>query len=81
MFYTLLAELQPPVVRAAVFGILLCVAAWTGRRGVAFNSLAAAALIVLAINPADLFRPGPQLSFLAVITLVWIGQWSLIRRR
>ena len=81
VFYTLLAELQPPVVRAAVLGILLCVATWTGRRGVAFNSLAAAALIVLAINPVDLFRPGPQLSFLAVITLVWVGQWSLKRRR
>jgi competence protein ComEC len=80
LVYTLLAEMQPPVVRAAVFGILLCVAAWTGRRGAAFNSLAAAALIVLAINPADLFRPGPQLSFLAVMTLVWIGQRWVIRR-
>jgi competence protein ComEC len=79
VFYTLLAELQPPVVRAAVFGILLCIAAWTGRHGVAFNSLAAAALVVLAINPADLFRPGPQLSFLAVMTLVWIGRWSLLQ--
>ncbi len=81
VFYTLLAELQPPVVRAAVLGILLCVATWTGRRGVAFNSLAAAALFVLAINPVDLFRPGPQLSFLAVITLVWVDRWSLTRRR
>jgi competence protein ComEC len=71
--YALLAELQPPVVRAAVLGILLCLAAWTGRRGMGFNSLAAAALIVLAINPSDLFRPGPQLSFLAVATLMWIG--------
>jgi competence protein ComEC len=81
VFYALLAELQPPVVRAAVFGILLCIAAWTGRHGVAFNSLAAAALVVLAINPADLFRPGPQLSFLAVLTLVWIGRWPLLQRR
>jgi competence protein ComEC len=80
VIYTLLAELQPPVVRAAVWGILLCIAAWTGRRGAAFNSLAAAVLVVLALNPTDLFRPGPQLSFLAVITLVRIGQWSLMRR-
>jgi competence protein ComEC len=78
--YALLAELQPPVVRAAVFGILLCIAAWTGRHGAAFNSLAAAALIVLALNPANLFRPGPQLSFLAVMTLMWIGRWPLQRR-
>ncbi len=71
--YTLLTRSEPPVLRAAVLAVLLCVAAWTGRRGVAFNSLAAAGLIVLAINPADLFRSGPQLSFLCVAALVWVG--------
>ncbi len=74
--YALLAEAQPPVVRAAVLGVLFCVAAWTGRRGVAFNSLFLAALFVLALKPSDLFRPGPQLSFLAVAALVWIGGWT-----
>jgi competence protein ComEC len=73
VIYTLLAEAQPPVVRAAVLGVLGCMAIWIGRRGVAFNSLCAAALLVLAINPNDLFRPGPQLSFLAVAVLIWIG--------
>ncbi|MGH9818307.1 MAG: ComEC/Rec2 family competence protein, partial [Candidatus Acidiferrales bacterium] len=80
VLYALVAESQPPVVRATVVAVLMCVAAWIGRRGVAFNSLAAAALIVLAINPADLFRPGPQLSFLAVATLIWIGGRSFSRR-
>jgi competence protein ComEC len=80
ILYALLAEVQPPVVRAAVMGVVLCLAAWTGRRGVAFNALAAAALFVLAINPADLFRAGPQLSFLAVATLVWFGSWAVARR-
>src|SRR6185295_11001078 len=73
VIYSLLAEAQPPVVRAAVLGVLMCVAAWSGRRGVAFNSLFAAGLILLVINPNDLFRAGPQLSFLAVAILVWIG--------
>lgn len=77
--YALLAEAQPPVVRAAVLGVLVSVAMWTGRRGVAFNSLFAAALVVLAINPNDLFRAGPQLSFLAVAILVWVGTWSWLR--
>jgi competence protein ComEC len=79
VLYAMVAESQPPVVRAAVLAVLVCVAAWIGRRGVAFNSLAAAALIVLAMNPCDLFRPGPQLSFLAVATLIWVGDWA--RRR
>lgn len=78
--YTLLAETEPPVVRAAVFAVLICLAAWTGRRGVAFNSLAFAALFVLACNPADLFRAGSQLSFLAVAALIWIENWSSARR-
>ena len=78
--YALLAEAQPPVVRAAVLGVFGCLAIWTGRRGVAFNSLFAAALFVVAINPNDLFRAGPQLSFLAVAALIWAGNWSWLRR-
>ncbi len=77
--YALLAEAQPPVVRAAVFGVLMCVAAWSGRRGVGFNTIFAAALVVIAINPNDLFSAGPQLSFLAVGALIWVGMW--IERR
>ncbi len=78
--YALLAEAQPPVVRAAALAVLGCVAIWTGRRGVAYNSLFAAALIVVAINPNDLFRAGPQLSFLAVAALIWASKWSWLRR-
>jgi competence protein ComEC len=78
--YAIVAEFQPPVARAALFAVLACIGAWTGRNGVVFNSLAATALIVLAMNPADLFRAGPQLSFLAVSALIWIGmRRSLIR--
>jgi competence protein ComEC len=79
--YTLLAESQPPVMRAAVLGILGCVAIWIGRRGVAFNSIFAAALVVLTINPNDLFRVGPQLSFLAVAVLIWCGHAAWLRQR
>jgi competence protein ComEC len=73
---------EPPVVRAAALVVLVCVAAWIGRRGVAFNSLAAAAVVVLAINPAELFQVGTQLSFLAVATLIAVGnRWEARRRR
>jgi competence protein ComEC len=73
--YALLAESQPPVMRAAVLGVLMCVSIWTGRRGIALNSLFAAALFVLVLNPNDLFRVGPQLSFLAVAALIWCSSW------
>ncbi|HEX3599625.1 MAG TPA: ComEC/Rec2 family competence protein [Lacipirellulaceae bacterium] len=78
--YTLLAEAQPPVMRAAVLGVLGCAAIWAGRRGAAFNSLFAAALVVVALNPNDFFRAGPQLSFLAVAVLIWASDWKWIRR-
>lgn len=75
--YTLLTRSEPPVLRAAVLAVLLCAAAWTGRQAAAFNSLAAAGLIVLALNPADLFRSGPQLSFLCVAALVWAASATI----
>jgi len=78
--YALLTNAEPPVVRAAVLGVAVCAAAWTGRRGVALNVLFGSAIIVLAINPNDLFRAGPQLSFLAVAVLVWLGTWPAVRR-
>ena len=69
--YTILTDAQPPVVRA-----MILVLAWTasqilGRRPLPFNALAAAGLVVLAFNPAELFRVGTQLSFLAVAGLMW----------
>lgn len=78
--YALLAHGQPPVVRAAVIAVLMCVASWSGRPVGSFNSLGAAAIITLTLNPADLFRVGPQLSFLGVGALIWISSWPLVRR-
>src|SRR5262249_32184618 len=45
---------------------------WLGRSGVSMNSLALAALVVLALNPGDLFRTGVLLSFLSVSVLMWV---------
>ena len=71
VLYALVTDAQPPVVRATVMVLVGCGARWLGRPALSFNTLAAAALVALAINPADLFRVGPQLSFLAVAALVW----------
>ena len=79
--YAVVAGARPPVIRAAVLVVLVCLAAYTGRRRVGFNTLAAAALVVLALNPADLFRTGPQLSFLAMATFgFWHGRLSFLTK-
>lgn len=73
MLYTFVAGAEPPVVRSTVLVVLVCVGAWMGRSSAAYNSLAAAAIFALALNPAQLFRAGTQLSFLCVAILIWVG--------
>jgi competence protein ComEC len=69
VFYALVTDARPPVLRAAVLISVACVVRLTGRPLQGFNALALAALIVLALNPTHLFQAGTQLSFLAVATL------------
>ena len=75
IFYAWLVEFRPPVTRASILIVLFCFGKMIGERGNAINLLAAAALIVLVINPTDLFSIGPQLSFLAVTTLILGHKW------
>ncbi len=71
--YALLADAQPPVVRASVLVCISCVASLLWRRGFTLGALAVAAMVVLWHNPGDLFRTGPQLSFVAAATLIWFS--------
>ena len=69
-FYSWLVEFNPPVTRSAVLISLFCISRLTGRTGFSMNLLACAGIIVLAINPTDLFGLGPQLSFLAIVSMI-----------
>ena len=71
VLYTMLTEARPPVVRAATLVSVMCLALSLRRPVSKFNSLAAAVIVLLVVNPADLFRTGAQLSCLAVATLYW----------
>ena len=79
--YAMIADARPPVLRATVLTVLVCIAMATGRRVIAYNSLALAALVVLCVNPGDLFRTGPQLSFLSVATLIWYSNSFILRNQ
>jgi competence protein ComEC len=80
VLYALLTDLQPPVVRAALLVVVACAALWTGHASIGFNSLALAGLLVLVMNPASLFQAGPQLSFLAVATMIAFQDWLVPKR-
>ncbi len=73
LVYMLLVDARPPVVRATMLVLVYCASLHFRRPALGFNALAAAGLIVLAWNPADLFHTGAQMSFLAVATLTWIA--------
>jgi len=77
--YAALTGGRPPVIRATVLVLLGLWALVEGRRVSMINLLAAAALVVLIVNPCELFRGGTQLSFLCVAALVGYGE--LVRRR
>ena len=74
IFYAWLVEFRPPVTRAALLLTLFCSGRLLGRSGFELNLLAVAGIVILVANPHDLFMLGPQLSFLAVASLIMFRQ-------
>lgn len=68
--FVLVAEPRPSIMRAGIIGVLACAAAFFRGRYSSVNALAAAAIIILLINPTDLLSPAFQFSFLATIGLL-----------
>lgn len=68
--YGLLALPSAPVIRATVLALTFCIGLLAGRRGSGVQLLAVAALVVLLLNPLDLYRAGFQLTFVTVMGLM-----------
>jgi competence protein ComEC len=67
--YVLVTGAGPSIVRAGVAGVLVA-AAWLGSRLVSrWHLLACGAMVVLGLDPLELFDPGFQLSFSAVVAI------------
>ncbi len=69
--FMFVSGLHPSVIRASVMAVLMILALLSGRKYSSFNVLALAALILLVINPSELFSPGFQLSFAAVFSILF----------
>jgi competence protein ComEC len=74
--YTAITGGRPPVMRASILVATFMISMWIGRQGQPINTLSLAALILLAVNPENVFSVGVQLSFLAVATLILCGRRS-----
>lgn len=70
IFFIFLTGQSPSVVRASVMGVILLSSFLLERKIDVYNSLAVAAIILLFFDAKQLFHPGFQLSFAAVISIV-----------
>jgi competence protein ComEC len=72
ILYCLMTGCRPSVLRATImFGTGL-LALFIGRKQDLYTTLAFAALIILLINPLSLFNVGFQLSFIAVLSILYL---------
>ncbi len=70
--YALLAEPQPPILRAAVMSDLFCIALLLRRPVRTANWLAASLLVLLPFQPSQVFSPGFQLSYLTLAGILYL---------
>jgi len=70
--FTLMTALEPPVLRAAILFWALCLGWLMGREALGLNSLALGVILILVVRPGDLFTTSFQLSFLAVLGMMFL---------
>lgn len=70
--FALITGLSPSVQRAACMFSFIIFADIFSRHSIALNSIASSAFILLLINPMLLFEVGFQLSYAAVVGIVWM---------
>jgi len=71
--YCILTGANTPVIRATIMAATLLLGYFLEREVNIYNSLSLAALIILMVNPWQLFEVSFQLSFLSVISIVWLS--------
>ncbi len=72
IFFMILTNSQPSVIRATIMSAIIAIGFVTNRSTNIFNSLAVSALIILLLEPRQLFDPGFQLSYSAVFSIAVI---------
>jgi len=72
LLYCLLTGASNPVVRATIMTILYLFAYFVKSEPDIYQSFAIAALVILGINPRQLFDVGFQLSFMSVFSIVFL---------
>jgi len=76
--YLLLAggSANVPAFRSTIMIALILGAVLAGRRALTMRNVAIAALVIILLDPASVFRPSFQLSFAAVVALIGSYEWA-----
>ena len=77
--YSLAVGAEASVVRAALMFTFAGAGAVLFRPATSLNALGGAALVLLVLNPKEMFDPSFQLTFLSVLAIVVIA-WPLLRK-
>jgi len=73
-FYDLLIGFEPPIVRASLMMGIFLIGKLIQRPTDMLNVISTAAIIILLVNPQELFQASFQLSFGAIISIVYLYQ-------
>ncbi len=79
--FVLITGTDPSIIRAAIMMSVLIITLLLGRNKNNFNSLFIAALIIILINPNNLFSAAFQLSFGAVFSILMYASYIPIKNR
>lgn len=80
LFYMFLTGCHPSVVRATIMAIILLLSINLERPASIYNSIFAAALIILLFAPQQLFWVGFQFSFIAVLSIIYFYEKLSVAR-
>ncbi|MFQ5681296.1 MAG: ComEC/Rec2 family competence protein [Candidatus Omnitrophota bacterium] len=73
LFYGVLSGGRPSVVRAVTMAVILLSGGLLRREADVYSSLAVAALVILSYNPFQIWDVGFQLSFVSVLSIVYLA--------
>ena len=72
LLFNLLVGFKPPIARASLMAVLYLIGRRMQKPIDIFNIISVTALIILLVNPLELFRASFQLSFAAICSIVFI---------
>ena len=68
--YMIITGSEAPVFRSTIMASVILITPFLGRESSSYNTLSLAAIIILLLNPVELFNPSFQLSFSAILALI-----------